>query len=325
MTYAAVFLRRYGGPDAFTLETYDPGAPATGEVQVRHSAIGINYIDIFQRKGLGRVPLPATLGLEAAGVVEAIGAGVKGFTVGDRVAYATAGPGTYAAFRNVPAEKLVALPDSLSADVAAALLFKGLTAQNLLRRVRSIGGGDVVVVHAAAGGLGTMLVQWAAALGATVVGTTTNPDKAEAILAAGAVAAAVTGTDDLGAIVRAAASGRGATVVYDSVGADTFDASIDALDPGGLLAIIGAASGPVPPIDVELLNRKGGLFLARPSVFHVNMRREGLAASAADLFAAFEAGHLAPVIGANYPLAEVAQAHRDLEAKRTSGSLLLIP
>ncbi len=321
----AVRLHAFGGPEVMTLETVTLAPPGPGEALIRHTAIGFNFIDVYQRKGTYPLPLPTGLGFEAAGVVEALGDGVEGIKVGDRVAYMNTGVGAYADRRVVPADRLVTLPDSLSDEMAAALLFKGMTAQYLLKRTHAVQPGDVVLVHAAAGGVGSILCRWAKALGATVIGTAGSEAKCAAARAAGCDAAIDYTQPDWVEQVIAASGGRKARVVYDSVGRDTFLQSLECAAPFGLVVLYGAASGPAPAIEPELLNKKGCLFLTRPSVFPHNADVATFRANAADLFSAIAAGMVTVDIGARFALADVAEAHRAVEARETAGAVVLLP
>lgn len=324
-TARAVRIREFGDADVMKLEEVDLPEPGPSEVRVRHTAVGFNFIDVYQRKGVYPLPLPTGLGHEAAGVVEAVGAEVRGIHAGDRVAYMNAGLGAYADIRNVPAGKLVAIPDGVDDEEAAALLFKGLTAQYLLKKTHAVQPGDMVLVHAAAGGVGQILCRWAKALGAFVVGTAGSPAKCEAARAAGCDVAIDYSHEDWPAALLEATGGRKARVVYDSVGRATFLKSLDCAAPFGLVVVYGAASGPAPAVDPELLNKKGCLFLTRPSVFPHNAEPETFRANAADLFAAISASMVKAGIGARFPLAEVAEAHRAAEARATTGAILLVP
>ncbi|MBP7063823.1 quinone oxidoreductase [Ferrovibrio sp.] len=325
ITAKRIVLREFGLPEVMQVETESLGEPGPGSVLLRQSAIGFNYIDVYQRKGVYPLPSPTGLGHEAAGIVLAVGPDVAGFKPGDRVAYMNAGLGAYADHRIVPAEKLVAIPATVSDEQAAALLFKGLTAQYLLRKTHRVQAGDVVLVHAAAGGVGQILCRWAKALGAFVVGTVGGAEKCAIARAAGADAAVDYSQPDWPEAFLAATGGRKARVVYDSVGRDTFLKSLDCTAPFGLVAIYGAASGPAPAIEPELLNKKGCLFLTRPSVFPHNADPAVFRANAAELFDAIAAGHVQAAIGARFGLAEAAAAHRAAEARATTGAILLLP
>jgi NADPH2:quinone reductase len=319
----AIRIQQAGGPEVMRLEDVEVGAPGAGEARVRHQAIGVNYVDIYHRSGLYPLALPSGLGVEAAGLVEAVGPGVTVVKPGDRVAY-MAGPGAYAEARLLPADRLVVVPAAVGFDLAAAALAKGLTAHMLLTRVHAVRAGEWVVVTAAAGGVGQLLVQWLATLGARVIGVVGSAGKAERVRALGAEAALVTGVDDVPARVKAL-TGGGARVVYDSVGAASFDASLDCLAPFGLMVTYGNASGPVPPIDVGLLSRKGSLAVCRPTVFQHIASRADLEAAAGALFGMLGSGKVQVAVGGRWPLAQAAEAHRALASRATTGSLLLIP
>jgi NADPH2:quinone reductase len=321
----AIRIHAYGGPEVLQWEPLDPGEPARGEVLIRQTAVGLNFIDVYERTGLYPNPLPAGLGREAAGVVEAIGPAVRGIAVGDRLAYVSSQGGAYAQYRRMPADRVVAIPDGVSDRLAAAAMLKGLTAQFLLRRTHRVKKGDTVVVHAAAGGVGLIAAQWARDLGATVVGVVGSDAKAEVARAHGCHHTLVLGRDDLAARVRELTKGRGADVVYDSIGKDTFFASLDSLKPLGLMVSYGNASGPVPPIQPLELAKRGSLFLTRPTLFHYIATRNELTRAAHELFEVIGRGAVRIEIGQTYALQDVAQAHRDLEGRRTVGSTVLIP
>lgn len=325
-TARAVRLDSFGGPEVLKLTTVEIGDPATGQVRLRQTAVGFNYIDVYQRSGFYPLPLPTGLGHEAAGVIEAVGPGADGFEPGDRVVYMNAGLGAYADRRIVPAEKLVHIPDGLTDEAAAAVFFKGMTAQYLVQKTHRVTPGDIVLVHAAAGGVGQILCRWAKALGATVIGTAGGPEKCAVARAAGCDAAIdYRATTDLPAALLDATGGRKARVVYDSVGRDTFMQSLDCAAPFGLVVLYGAASGPAPAIEPELLNKKGCLFLTRPSVFPHNADPATFRANAADLFAAIASGAVVPEIGHRSALADLPAAHRAAEARETTGAIVLIP
>ncbi|MGQ3074460.1 MAG: quinone oxidoreductase family protein [Ferrovibrionaceae bacterium] len=325
-TARAVRLDSFGGPEVLKLTTVEIGDPAAGQVRLRQTAVGFNYIDVYQRSGFYPLPLPTGLGHEAAGVIEAVGPGVDGFEPGDRVVYMNAGLGAYADRRIVPAEKLVHIPDGLTDEAAAAVFFKGMTAQYLVQKTHRVTPGDIVLVHAAAGGVGQILCRWAKALGATVIGTAGGPEKCAVARAAGCDAAIdYRATTDLPAALLDATRGRKARVVYDSVGRDTFMQSLDCAAPFGLVVLYGAASGPAPAIEPELLNKKGCLFLTRPSVFPHNADPATFRANAADLFAAIASGAVVPEIGHRFALADLPAAHRAAEARETTGAIVLIP
>ena len=324
-TARKVMITEFGAPENMQVVTVQLPDPAANEVQIRQTAIGLNFIDIYQRKGVYPLPLPTGLGHEAAGVVESVGSAVESFKVGDRVAYMNAGLGAYADYRNVPAEKLVSIPAGVSDEQAAALLFKGMTAQYLLRKTHAVKSGETVLIHAAAGGVGQILCQWAKSLGAFVIGTAGSPEKCAVARAAGADLAIDYSKGDWPQIMLAATNGKKVDVVYDSVGKDTFLKSLDCAAPFGLVVLFGAASGPAPAIDPELLNKKGCLFLTRPSVFPHNADPAVFRANAAELFAVIAAGVVKPSISARYALAEIVAAHRGAEARQTQGATLIIP
>jgi NADPH2:quinone reductase len=319
----AIRIHRNGGPEVLVWEDVPVPAPGPGEARVRQRAVGVNFIDVYQRTGLYPVALPAVLGQEGAGVVEAVGPGVTEVAVGDRVAYGGI-PGAYAEVRTVPAERLVKLPDGIGDELAAAIMLKGMTAEFLLRRSHRVSSGETVVFHAAAGGVGQIACQWAKALGATVIGTVGSAAKVDVARRHGCDHVVLT-TEDVAARVRSLTGGTGADVVYDSVGRDTFEASLDSLRPRGLLVSYGNASGPVPPFAPLVLTTKGSLFLTRPSLVHYVATRAELLASAGAVFEAVLAGKIRVEIGQRYPLAEVARAHADLEGRRTTGPTVLVP
>ena len=321
----AIRFYEHGGPEVLKTEEFDPGKPGAHEVQVRQSAIGVNYIDVYDRTGLYPVSLPSGLGREAAGVVSALGRGVRGFRKGERVAYVHSSPGAYCEVRNVPAERLVKVPAGISDEQAAALMLKGLTAQFLIRRTYRVARGDTLLVHAAAGGVGLILCQWAKALGAKVIGVVGSEAKAEIAKKHGCRHVLISGRDELVAGVKALTRGAGVAAVYDAVGKDTFMDSLDCLKRLGILVSYGNASGPPPAISPLELTKRGSLFLTRPSLFNYIATREELAAGARELFAAVKARKVRVVIGQRYPLARAAEAHRDLEGRRTTGSTVLLP
>ncbi|MCQ9378876.1 quinone oxidoreductase [Methyloversatilis sp. XJ19-49] len=326
MTDFAVRMHRTGGPEVLQYEAVEPCDPAAGEARVRQHAIGVNFIDIYYRSGLYPMPLPGGLGLEAAGVVEAVGEGVTDIAPGERVAYAGGPPGAYASVRNLPADRLVRLPDAIDFDTAAALMLKGLTAQYLLRRTCRIEPGDSLLLHAAAGGVGLIASQWAQALGATVIGTVSTPAKAELARAHGCAHVLTdVAPDDLPAQVRALTGGKGVRVVYDGIGRDTFMASLDCLAPLGMMVSFGNASGPVAAFEPALLAQKGSLFLTRPTLFHYVAQRADLLAAAGELFARVADGTVRVAIGQRHALKDCARAQEALAARLTTGSLLLMP
>src|SRR4029077_7264309 len=322
---SAIRFYEHGGPEVLKTEEFDPGKPGPHEVQVRQSAVGVNYIDVYDRTGLYPVSLPSGLGREAAGIVSALGRGVRGFRKGERVAYVHSSPGAYSQLRNVPAERLVKVPKGISDEQAAALMLKGLTAQFLIRRTYRVARGDTLLVHAAAGGVGLILCQWAQALGATVIGVVGSEAKAEIAKKHGCRHVLISGRDELVAGVKALTRGAGVPVVYDAVGKDTFMDSLDCLRRLGVMVTFGNASGPPPAINPLELMKRGSLFLTRPTLFNYIASREELTAGARELFAGVRARKVRVVIGQRYPLAQAAEAHRDLEGRRTTGSTVLVP
>ena len=314
-----------GGIDVLKLEAFDPGTPGEGEVLVRHHATGVNFIDTYHRSGLYPMPLPFTPGSEAAGVVEALGAGVSGLAVGDRVAWFSGGTGGYATHRAVPAGALVRLPDSIAFDIAAAAMLKGCTAAMLVEHVARVQAGDVVLVHAAAGGVGAILVQWLKAIGARVIAHAGSADKAARARALGADTALSCPMDELAAAVRAETDGRGVRVVLDGVGAASWTASLDATARRGHVVTYGNASGPVPPFAPLELARRGSLTVTRPTLFDFVSTPPEMQAIADRLFAMIASGAVSVDIGLTLPLAEAAEAHRRLEARETTGSVVLLP
>lgn len=321
----AIRFERVGGPEVLQLQTVELPPPAAGEATIRHAAIGLNYIDVYHRTGLYPLPLPAGIGLEAAGVVEAVGEGVTEVAVGDRVAYAGGPVGAYAEARNLPAHRLLRLPDDIFFDTAAAMMLQGLTAAYLLRRTYRVQPGDAVLIHAAAGGVGLIACQWARALGATVIGTVGSPAKAELARAHGCQHVIDYSREDFAARVREITGGAGVAVVYDGVGKDTFAGSLDCLRPLGMMVSYGNASGPVPPVDLVQLSQKGSLFITRPTLMTYTARREDLLALGEELFAVVADGRVRIEVHQRYALADAAHAHRDLEARRTTGSTIFLP
>ncbi len=324
-TARRVVMHATGEADVMRIETLALPEPGPGEVRLRQTAIGFNYIDVYQRQGKYPLPLPSGLGHEAAGVVEQLGAGVDGLRVGERVACINAGIGAYASARNVPADRLVPIPDGIDDEQAAAVLFKGLTAQYLLRKTHRVQPGDVVLVHAAAGGVGQILCSWAKALGATVLATAGSPAKCELARQAGADLAEDYSREGWAQRLIEANGGRKADVVYDSVGRDTFAHSLDCAAPFGLVVLFGAASGPVDPIDPEVLSRKGCLFLTRPSVFPHNADPAVLRANAAELFEAIGRGWVRAEVSARFALDDVVAMHRAAQSRATHGAVVLLP
>lgn len=321
----AIRFSEFGAPDVLSFEALALPDPAAGEIQIRHLAIGVNYIDIYHRRGVTPLALPSGIGVEGVGVVIALGEGVAGFAVGDRVAYVGGPPGAYATRRNLPATRALALPEGLDAQEIAALVFKGLTVEYLIHRCYRVKPGDIVLFHAAAGGVGSIACQWLNHIGATVIGTVSSPAKAEIARATGCHHAILYTQEDFQARVAEITGGKGVDVVYDSVGAETFMKSLDCLRPRGTLVSFGAASGPVPPLDVASLAAKGSLYVTRPSIAHYTAERGEYEAAAQNLFAAIEAGTVRASGITTYPLAEARKAHEDLEARRTTGSVVLLP
>lgn len=320
-----ILVRTPGGPEVLEWSAVALPRLKRNEVRVRHTAIGVNYIDVYDRTGLYPMPLPSCLGREAAGVVEEVGRGVKSVAVGDRVAYVLPSPGSYAEARHVPADRVVKLPPGITDEQAAAMMLKGLTAQYLLRRTYKVKKGDAVVIHAAAGGVGLIAVQWARHLGAQVIAIVGSDDKAALAREHGAHHAIVSPREDFVARVREITSGKGVPVVYDSVGKDTFTGSLDCLRPLGLMVTYGNASGPVPPFSALELSKRGSLYLTRPTLFHYIATKGDLNRAARELFDVVASGAVQIRIGQTYALQDAAQAHRDLEARRTTGSTVLVP
>jgi NADPH2:quinone reductase len=321
----AIRIYEHGGPEVMRWEDAYAGEPAAGEALVRHTAIGLNFIDVYDRTGLYPTPLPSGLGREAAGVIEALGRKVRGFKVGDRVAYTFPSPGAYAEMRVCPVERLVRIPPGVSDSQAAAIMLKGLTAHYLLRRTYRVRRGDSVLIHAAAGGVGLIACQWARHLGAKVIGVVSSDDKAKLAKRHGCHHVIVTARDDIVSSVKSLTRGVGVAVAYDGVGKDTFFASLDCLRPLGMMVSYGNASGPVPPVEPLELTRRGSLFLTRPTLFHYIATRAALESAARELFGVVRRGIVKVRIGQSYPLRDVTAAHRDLEARRTVGSTILIP
>lgn len=322
----AIRFHEAGGPEVLRWEEVEVGAPASGQVLLRQTAVGLNFIDIYHRTGLYPVPgFPSGIGLEAAGVVEAVGPDVTELRPGDRVAYASPPIGAYAEVRLMPADRLVRLPDDIDDRTAAAMMLQGMTAQYLLRRTHRVTPGETILVHAAAGGVGLILCQWAKHLGATVIGTVGSEEKAALARAHGCDHPILYRTENVVDRVREITGGAGVPVVYDGVGKDTFASSLDCLAPLGLMVTFGSSSGPVPPVDVAVLSAKGSLFLTRPTLFTYTAKRADLLASATDLFDVVRRGAVRIAVNQTYPLREAAQAHRDLEDRRTTGSTVLLP
>ena len=324
----AIQITAYGGPEQLKLVDLVVGEPGPGEIRIRHQACGLNFIDVYQRTGLYANPLPLTLGMEGAGIVEAVGEGVTHLKVGDRAAYASNPPGSYSEARVMPAKTVVKLPDNIAFDTAAGMMLKGLTAQYLLKKtlpVQGLQAGDHVLFHAAAGGVGLIACQWAKALGLQLIGTAGGAAKCALALEHGAAHVIDYTKEDFVARVKDITGGNGVKVVYDSVGKDTFEGSLSCLRPFGLMASFGNASGPVPPVAPGILGPKGSLYLTRQTLFTHIATREATQAMADDLFTVVSSGAVKIRIDQRYPLAEAAQAHRDLEARKTTGSTVLMP
>jgi NADPH2:quinone reductase len=322
----AVRIHETGGPDVLRVEVIETGAPAADEVQIRHTAIGVNFIDVYDRTGLyPQSSMPAGLGREAAGVVDAVGRKVRGLRVGDRVAYVHPMPGSYCELRNVPAERVVKVPAGVSDEQAAVLMLKGQTACYLLRHTYRVRKGDVVVIHAASGGVGLIASQWARALGALVIGIVGSDDKAALAKKNGCKHVLVRGRDDIAAQVKKLSKGLGAHVVYDGVGKDTFIESLDSLRRRGMLVSFGSSSGPVPPFSPAELVKRGSLYLTRPTLYDYTFTRAELESVSRETFAAVKKKWVKVEIRQRYKLADAAQAHRDLEARKTVGASVLLP
>lgn len=320
-----IVVRANGGPEVLEWSSVKLGRLKRNEVRIRQTAIGVNFLDVYERTGLYPTPPPFTPGREAAGVVEAIGTGVRNVAVGDRVAYVYNQSGSYVAARHLPADRLVKLPDSISDEQAAAMMLKGLTAQFLLRRTYKVKKNDTIVVHAAAGGVGLFLVQWARSLGARVLAVVGSDDKATLVREHGAHETIVTAREDFTARVRELTGGKGVPVVYDSVGKDTFYGSLDCLRPLGLMVTYGNSSGPVPPIAPLELSKRGSLYLTRPTLFTYVASKGELQRAARELFEVVASGAVAVRVGQRFPLRDAAEAHRALEGRRTTGSSVLVP
>lgn len=320
----AIHFQKQGGPEVLAVEDIELGPPEPGHAVVRHAAIGVNYIDIYHRAGIYRVPLPSGLGLEAAGVVEAVGDGVRDLEPGDRVAYAVSAPGSYSEARALPADRLMKLPPGIDSEVAASMMLKGLTVHYLIHRTFAVKRGDSVLLHAAAGGVGLIACQWLNTIGATVIGTVGSDAKAALAKAHGCHHTIVYTRENFVERVKEITGGAGVSVVYDSVGKDTVEGSLQCLRTLGMMVMFGASSGPVPQLNVAAL-QKDSLFFTRPGLFHYIAERADLEAGARALFEVVQSGKVRIEIGGRYPLAQASQCHRDLEARKTTGSLLLIP
>ena len=321
----AIQIDEPGPASAMKWREVEIGRPKKGEVRIRHTAVGLNYIDVYHRTGLYQLQLPLTLGMEGAGVVEALGRGVTDLKIGDRVAYATTPLGAYSQERLIPADRVVKIPPGISDQTAAAMMLQGMTVRYLLRETYRVKKGDTILVHAAAGGVGLILCQWAKHLGATVIGTVGSRKKAKLARDHGCDHAIVYTEQDFADRVQRITKGQGLPVVYDSVGKETFEGSLDCLGPRGLMVSFGNASGPVPPFETGMLAAKGSLYLTRPSLPHYTASRKDLVTTANDLFRVVRSGAVEIGINQTYALKDAAKAHRDLEARRTTGSTVLIP
>lgn len=321
----AIRIHQTGGPEVLRWEPVDPGDPGPGEVRVRNEAVGLNFIDTYHRGGLYPVEMPSGLGLEGAGRVTAIGSGVTGLAVGDPVAYGTGPLGAYAEERVMPARHVLKRPDGVDASQAAAMMLQGMTVRYLLRAAYRVQPGDTVLIHAAAGGVGLIACQWARHLGATVIGTVGSVAKADLARAHGCQHTILYNDEDVAARVRELTGGAGVPVVYDGVGAATFMASLDSLQPRGMLVSFGNASGPVTGVNLGVLAQKGSLYITRPVLAHYTATREELEETAGELFDVVRSGAVKIAVQQTYPLADAAQAHRDLEGRKTAGSTVLLP
>ena len=321
----AIRLVTHGGPEVLTLQEVSVGAPGAGEARVRHTAIGLNYIDTYHRTGQYPQTLPAGIGLEAAGVVEAVGSGVDWIKAGDRVAYSGGVPGSYATHRVMPAERLVKIPDGIDDVTAATLMLKGLTVQYLFRQTYPLKGGETILFHAAAGGVGLIACQWARALNVTMIGTVGSDAKAELAKANGCAHTIVYTREDFVARTKELTGGKGVPVVYDAIGKDTFPQSLDCLSPRGTFVSYGSSSGPVPPFNIMLLAQKGSLYATRPTLFTYAATRASLTAMADEMFALVVAGKIKSEARQTFALKDAAEAHRSLESRATTGATVLLP
>ena len=321
----AIRIHAPGGPEAMQWEEVAVGDPGAGEARVRHTAVGVNYIDTYHRSGLYKVPLPSGIGSEGAGVVEAVGSGVDWVKPGDRVAYCGGPLGSYSEARVMPAERLVKLPEGIPDRVAATLMLKGLTTQYLFRQISKLKAGDTILFHAAAGGVGLIACQWARALGVTMIGTVGSDEKAALAKANGCTHTIVYTKENFVERVKALTGGKGVPVVYDGIGKDTFPASLDCLVPRGLFVSYGNASGSVPPFDILLLSQKGSLMVTRPTLFTFAKDRESIAAMSGELFGLVQAGKIVSEPRQTVPLKDAAEAHRALESRNTTGATILVP
>jgi NADPH:quinone reductase len=321
----AIRFHKVGGPEVLQFESVTVGDPGPSQARIRQTAVGLNYIDTYQRSGLYKLPLPSGIGSEGAGVVEAVGPDVSELKTGDRVAYSGGAPGAYAEVRVMPIDRLVKLPEGVSDRSAATLMLKGLTVQYLLRQTYTVEAGETILLHAAAGGIGLIACQWARALGATVIGTVGSDAKAELAKANGCTHTIVYTRENFVEKVKEITGGKGVPVVYDAVGKDTFPGSLDCLSPRGLFVSFGNSSGPVPPFEILLLSQKGSLYATRPTLATYTAKRADLLKMAEEMFALVQSGKLKNDARQTYALKDAAQAHRDLESRKTSGSTVLLP
>jgi NADPH:quinone reductase len=321
----AIRFHTAGGPDALVYDEVTLAEPAAGEARIRHTAIGVNYIDTYHRGGLYPLPLPSGLGTEAAGIVVSVGSGVTDVAPGDRVGYCTSGVGAYSTERNVPADKLIKLPDGIDDRTAASMMLKGLTVQYLFRQTHRLQQGETILFHAAAGGVGLIACQWARALGVTMIGTVGSDEKAELARSHGCAHTIVYTRENFVERVKVLTGGKGVPVVYDSIGKDTFPASLDCLQPRGLWVSFGNASGPIAAFNVGLLAQKGSLYVTRPTLFTYAGNPQALRAMAQELFDLVQQGKIKPDIRQTFALRDAADAHRALESRRTTGATVLLP
>jgi NADPH2:quinone reductase len=321
----AILIHKHGGPEVLQYEDATVGDPGPGQARIRQTAIGLNFIDTYHRSGLYQLPMPSGIGLEGAGVVEGVGPGVTWVKVGDRVAYAGGPPGAYAEVRLIPADRLVKVPEGISDRTAAAMMLKGLTTQYLIRSTYRVQPGQTVLFHAAAGGVGLIACQWLKALGVSVIGTVGSDEKAKLAKAHGCEHTIVYTRENFAERVKEITDGKKVPVVYDSVGKDTFMGSLDSLQPRGMLVVFGNGSGPVGAFDLNLLAGKGSLYVTRPTLVTYTAKREDLEAMAADLFDVVKSGKVRIEVNQTYSLKDAAQAHRDLESRKTTGSTVLLP
>jgi NADPH2:quinone reductase len=321
----AIRITESGGPEVLRWVDVEVGEPGEGQARVRHTAVGVNFLDTYHRSGLYPIPLPSGLGSEAAGVVDAVGPGVSVVRPGDRVAYAGGPPGSYAEARLLPAAILVPIPDGVTDQTAAAVMLKGMTAEYLIRRTYPVKAGETVLFHAAVGGVGLIACQWLKALGATVIGTVSSEEKAAVARAHGCEHVIISTNEDIAKRVREITGGAGVPVVYDSVGKDTFLSSLDCLRPLGMMVSYGNSSGKVTPFDISILSQKGSLYLTRPTLATYTATRPELEATAREVFDAIRQGKVKVEVRHTYPLADAPKVHRDLEGRRTVGSIVMIP